>query len=136
MSPRFTRLKTIGSQTLKFRSKFEKKIWNNAKKSKRKIEYEPQDSHLSYTLSRKYIPDFRLPNGILVEAKGRFTSQDRTKMLRVQLENPGLDIRLLFQRANNRLTKSPNSLMYWQWAERHGFEWAEGETIPAQWWKE
>lgn len=121
---------------MKFRSGYEKRIWENAKKSRKRIEYEVQDSHLHYTLPRKYIPDFRLPNGILVEAKGRFTSQDRTKMLRVKLENPNVDIRLLFQRANNRLTKSLNSLMYWQWAEKHGFEWAEGERIPDSWWKE
>jgi hypothetical protein len=121
---------------LKFRSGYEKRIYGNAKKSRKKIEYEPQDSHLCYTLPRKYIPDFRLPNGILVEAKGRFTSADRTKMLRVQLENPHYDIRFLFQRADMKLTKSPNSLTYWQWAEKHGFEWAQGETIPLDWWKE
>lgn len=121
---------------MKFRSGYEKRIFANAKKRRKKLEYEPKDSHLSYTLPRKYIPDFRLPNGILVEAKGRFTSADRTKMLRVAMENPGLDIRFLFQRANMRITKSPNSLMYWEWAERHGFEWAQGETIPASWWRE
>ncbi len=121
---------------MKFRSGFEKKIFQNAKKKKKKVEYEPQDSHLHYTLPRKYIPDFRLPNGVLVEAKGRFTAADRTKLLRVRLENPEIDLRLLFQRANNRLTKSPNSLMYWQWAERHDFIWAEGETIPLEWFKD
>lgn len=120
----------------KFRSGFEKKIWENAKKARKKLTYESQESHLHYTLPRKYIPDFTLSNGVVVEAKGRFTSTDRTKMLRVKLENPNVDIRLLFQRANNRLTKSPNSLTYWQWAEKHGFPWAEGERIPLDWFKE
>ena len=121
---------------MKFRSKFEKSIYLNAKKKRKKLEYEPQDGHLNYTLPKKYVPDFRLPNGILVEAKGYFTSADRTKMLRVKKDNPSLDIRFLFQNANNRLTKSKNSVYYWQWAERNGFLWAEGETIPVNWWRE
>ena len=120
---------------MKFRSGFEKAVYEQGTKAKRKLDYEPQDSHLSYNKPSRYIPDFRLPNGILVEAKGYFTSADRTKMLRVRDQNPSYDIRLVFQRANNKLTKAKNSRTYWQWAEQHGFVWAEG-TIPTKWWKE
>ena len=56
-------------------------------------------------------------------------------MLAVRNNNKDLDIRFVFQRANNRLTKSPNSMMYWEWAEKHGFLWSEGQ-IPNSWWKE
>lgn len=118
---------------MKFRSKFEKHVYEAA--GRRKLDYEPSDSKILYTQTKRYIPDFVLPNGIVVEAKGYFTSKDRTKMLNVAKNNKHLDIRLVFQRANNRLTKSPNSLTYWQWAEKHGFPWAEGE-IPEKWWKE
>lgn len=122
---------------MKFRSKFEKRIWENAKKSRKQLEYEPQTSQIRYHLPmRRYIPDFVLPNGIIVEAKGYFKSQDRTKMLAVSRSNPDLDIRFLFQNANNRLTKSTNSKMYWEWAEVHGFEWAEGDKIPLAWFRE
>ena len=117
---------------MKFRSKFEKRIWD-ALPSGSGVVYEPPDGKLHYTLPKRYIPDFVLPNGIVIEAKGYFTSADRTKMLRVQKENPGVDIRFLFMRANNRLTKSPNSRTYWQWAEQHGFQWKEGDTIPKEW---
>lgn len=119
---------------MKFRSKFEKRVYENA--GKRKLDYEPQKPAICYNTPSHYIPDFRLPNGILVECKGYFDSRSRGKMLRVKKQNPGLDIRFLFQRANNRITKSPNSMMYWEWAEKHGFTWSEGDTIPEEWFDE
>lgn len=122
---------------MKFRSKYEHKIFDNIpKKYQRSTNYEPSDPVIRYHLPKCYIPDFVLGNGILVEAKGYFKSADRTKMLRIRKENPDLDIRFLFQRANNRLTKSPNSMMYWEWAEKHGFKWAEGDKIPEKWFRE
>lgn len=117
---------------LKFRSGFERTVYDNAHG---KLDYEPSSPVVSYSTTSRYIPDFALPNGVLVEAKGYFDVRARAKMLRVRRQNKDLDIRLVFQRANNRITKSPNSLMYWQWAERHGFPWAEGQ-IPEGWWKE
>lgn len=118
---------------MKFRSKFEKRIWENAENDGRKLDYEPQKPVVSYHTTARYIPDFRLSNGVLVESKGYFNSRDRGKMLRVKKQNPGLDLRILFQRAHNRITKSPNSLTYAAWAEKHGFIWAEGDTIPEEW---
>lgn len=113
----------------KYRSGFEERV----AKSNPEAEHEPSEPKVTYSMCKRYIPDFVLSNGVIVEAKGYFESKDRTKMLLVKKQNPGLDIRLLFQRANNRLTKSVNSLMYWQWAERHNFPWSEGETIPKEW---
>lgn len=116
---------------MKFRSKFEKRVYEN--RGKRKLDYEPQTPVITYTTTARYIPDFDLRNGVLVECKGYFDSKSRGKMSRVKKQNPRLDIRFLFQRANNRITKSPNSMMYWQWAEKHGFPWAEGDVIPEEW---
>jgi hypothetical protein len=121
---------------MKFRSGFEKRIYENAKKSKKKLEYEPNHPRIGYVIPYRYIPDFVLPNGIFVEAKGYLRPRDRTKMRKVREQNPNLDIRFLFQTANQRLTKSKNSEMYWQWAERLGFKWSEGEHIPDEWWSE
>lgn len=122
---------------MKFRSKYEKTVHGNIPTKQRKtVEYEPQHPAINYNTPSRYIPDFRLGNGILVECKGYFDARARGKMLRVKKQNPTLDIRFLFQRANNRITKSLNSLMYWQWAERHGFQWAEGEEIPQSWYEE
>lgn len=120
----------------KFRSGYEKRIWQNAKKSRKKLEYEPQSPRINYVIPYRYVPDFVLPNGIFIEAKGWLRPRDRTKMRKVKEHNPDLDIRFLFQNANTRITKSKNSEMYWQWAERHGFKWHEGDKIPLTWWRE
>lgn len=119
---------------MRFRSGYEKRIYDKATAAGQRLEFEPKDSVLHYTKVASYLPDFRLyPSGVLVESKGRFTSADRTKMLRVRRENPLVDIRILLQEPNKRLTKSPNSRTYWQWCEQHGFEWAAGEIIPEGW---
>lgn len=120
---------------LNFRSSFERMIWENAVAQGWSMEYEPSDGILYYNQPRQYLPDFVLPNGIRVEAKGYFRPADRTKLLRVRADNPGVDIRLVFQRPYNKLTRSPNSMTYAQWCDRHGFEWAEG-TIPEDWFRE
>jgi len=98
--------------------------------------HEPSEPVVKYTLTKRYIPDFVLDNGIIVEAKGYFESKDRTKMIAVKRQNPHLDIRFLFQKANNRITKSSNSRMYWQWCEDNGFPWSEGTAIPREWFDE
>ena len=42
-----------------------------------------------------YNPDFRLPNGIIVETKGRFVAADRKKHQLVKEQHPELDIRFV-----------------------------------------
>jgi hypothetical protein len=97
--------------------------------------YEPVNPIIRYVVPARYIPDFLLANGIFVEAKGWLRPRDRAKMLRVAKENPQLDIRFVFQRANSRISKSPNSLTYGEWADKHGFKWAELH-IPEEWFNE
>jgi hypothetical protein len=120
---------------VKFRSKFEKTVYDTAKKSRKKIEYEPSNPRFNYVLESRYYPDFRLPNGIYIETKGFFKAADRRKMIAVKLGHQRMDIRFVFQRASNKLTKARGSKTYGEWAEYHGFKWAEG-TIPLAWWKE
>lgn len=118
---------------MRFRSGFEEKVWKSLKKRRKKAEYETKK--IPYQISAFYVPDIILPNGVLVELKGVLSASDRKKMVAVKRCNPSLDIRLVFQRANNRLTKSKNSRTYWQWAETNGFPWADGD-IPTEWWNE
>ena len=96
---------------MKFRSKFEKSVYEALGKLKKSVDYEPQDAVIRYVTPSRYIPDFRLPNGIYIECKGYFDARARGKMRRVRKDNPSLDIRFVFQRANNRITKSKNSMM-------------------------
>ena len=77
-----------------------------------------------------YTPDFVLPNGVIVECKGRLTVHDRTKHLMIKAQHPELDIRFVFQ-YNNPITKGSKT-RYTDWAEKHGFLWAM-KYIPKEW---
>jgi len=60
---------------------------------------------------RSYTPDFELPNGIIIESKGRFVAADRKKHLLVQKQHPSLDIRFVFSNSRGRYLKVPRQLM-------------------------
>lgn len=83
---------------------------------------------------RTYTPDFELPNGIIVETKGRFLPVDRAKHLFIHLQHPGVDIRFVFQNPNARIQPGSNTT-YAMWADTHGFKWAK-KVIPVEWMKE
>jgi Phage endonuclease I len=82
----------------------------------------------------KYTPDFPLPNGIIVETKGRFMTEDRQKHLLVKAQHPDLDIRFVFSNPNQRISKT-SATTYAMWATKHGFKFA-AKLIPAAWVKE
>lgn len=79
----------------------------------------------------KYTPDFQLPNGIVVETKGRFMPADRKKHLLVQEQHPELDIRFVFQRSKSPITKGSKTT-YAMWSDKHGFKYAD-KVIPQRW---
>ena len=116
--------------TSRFRSKYEAAVAASLVKRGLDCKYEAQS--FGYTIRSTYTPDFFLPNGVIVETKGLFSSDDRRKMLAVKSQYPLLDIRLCFMNAQVKLSKAPKSLAYWQWAERHGFPWCHGH-IPTTW---
>jgi len=94
---------------------------------KLKIEWED----LKY---RTYTPDYELDNGIIIEAKGLFSSEDRSKHLAVKKQHPELDIRFVFSNANAKLYKGAKT-RYFEWCEKHGFKWSH-RTIPQEWLEE
>lgn len=114
----------------RYRSKFEASVAASLKQ--RGLAFGYESLPLPYTISAVYTPDFVLPNGVIVETKGLFDSDDRRKMAAVKAQHPDLDIRLCFMKADVKLSRAPRSLTYWQWAERHGFLWCEG-NIPTTW---
>lgn len=79
----------------------------------------------------RYTPDFRINETFFVETKGRLTSKDRTKLLCVKECNPSLDLRLVFF-SNNKLNKNSNT-RYTDWAEKHGFKYHVGKSLPEEW---
>lgn len=80
---------------------------------------------------RRYTPDLLLPNGIIIELKGRLITDDRSKMKMVKEQHPDLDIRFVFSNARQRLSKA-SSTTYAMWAEKYGFPWAH-QSIPEEW---
>lgn len=124
--------RTKHNDGMTFRSDLELHIYNTAKRSRKKIEFEPH--FIPYVIKGNYLPDFVLPNGIYIEAKGRLDAGTCRKMRCVKASNPHLDIRFVFQDANKKLNKR-SKLRHWEWAEKYGFQWSEG-TIPLEWWRE
>lgn len=96
------------------------------------IPFEYESAKLNYQISAVYKPDFILPNGVHLEAKGYLKPGDRRKMLCVRDCNPDTDIRFVFQAPNNRLNKG-STTTYSAWAEKHGFLWCHANNIPMEW---
>ena len=82
----------------------------------------------------KYTPDFVLPNGIIIESKGRFVTADRQKHILVKAQHPDKDIRFVFSNSRSRITKL-SSTTYGDWCNKHGFKYSDRE-IPTEWIKE
>ena len=126
-----TRVKHKDGMT--FRSKLEAQIYNTARSSKKNLTFEDKSAILPYSIHYRYLPDFQLPNGILIEAKGQLDVNDRRKMVAVKVCWPQKDIRFVFQNARCRLSRYGKT--YGEWAEAAGFPWAEG-SIPLAWFDE
>lgn len=76
---------------------------------------------------RKYTPDFFLPNGIILEAKGIFTAKDRKIVLGVRELHPELDIRFVLY-YDNWMTKA-HKTRYSDWLNKEGILWTTRATM-------
>ena len=92
------------------------------------IDYIKPETNHTYTI------DFTLPNGILVETKGRWVLEDRKKHLLIKQQHPELDIRIVFQNPNGKIRKGSKTT-YANFCDKHGIVWA-GKTIPTSWYNE
>ena len=115
-----------------YRSGLEVRVAEQISTAGIKVEYEATKVHfMQPEKSRYYSPDFILPNGIVVETKGRFMTADRQKHKWVKEQHPNLEIRFVFSRAAQRLSKqSPTT--YGAWCHQHGFQYAD-LLIPSFW---
>lgn len=116
------------------RSKFEGKV--AAFLEEKDVAYEYEGVRLSFMVpetDRVYIPDFQLPNGIYVEAKGLFDRDSRKKMLLVTQQHPKKDIRMLFMRDNTISKKSKTK--YTDWCKENGIKCAVSKDghVPEEW---
>lgn len=78
-----------------------------------------------------YTPDFVLPNGIIIETKGRFVTADRKKHKLIAECHPGLDIRFVFSNPNGKIGKK-STTTYAMWCDQLGFKYAK-LLIPTAW---
>jgi hypothetical protein len=117
---------------MNFKSKFEEDVYNQVLKNGLSVEYET--TKIPYTVTSNYLPDFILPNGIIVECKGYFDIRAQVKMRSVKKNNPDLDIRFVFMNSRNKIRKG-SKLTYADWCDRYGFPYADG-IIPVAWFKE
>lgn len=78
-----------------------------------------------------YTPDYVLPNGIVIESKGRFESSDRKKHKIIQKQYPDLDIRFVFSRSASTISKVSKTT-YAMWCETNNFQFAD-KSVPAAW---
>jgi len=101
------------------------------------VPFEYEELVINYIKPEKaarYTPDFVLPNGIIVETKGRWLTADRQKHLLVQKQHPALDIRFVFSRSKERIGKKSKTT-YAMFCEKYGFKYAD-TSIPDEWLKE
>lgn len=115
-----------------FRSKFEKSISTQLTKENINYGYEVTTIRFTKPVSNhRYTVDFTLPNGILIEAKGRWVAEDRKKHVLLKQQQPNLDIRFVFMRARTPIRKGSKTT-YADFCDKHGILWAE-KTIPVAW---
>lgn len=114
-----------------YRSGLEERVSKELEEAGVKYEYETQKIKYRVEEDRTYTPDFILPNGIIVETKGRFTIADRKKHLLIQKQYPKHDIRFVFQNSRAKLYKGAKTT-YAQWCDKHGFLYAD-KSIPEEW---
>lgn len=121
---------------LTLRSGFEKKVAVFLDGKKIKYAYE-QDKikYVEPSTDRTYTPDFKLPNGIFIECKGRFTPADRRKMALIVEQHPELDVRMVFMQDNTLSKKSKTT--YSAWCAARGIKAVVSATgeIPKEWLK-
>ena len=111
------------------RSNYEALVKHNLEKSGAVFEYETL--RIPYNIEHTYKPDFVLENGIIVEAKGLFLPEDRTKHLKIQKQHPELDIRFIFMK-DQKINKTSKTY-YSDWCKKHGFLYHIGNVVPKQW---
>ena len=117
-----------------YRSGLEERIAKDLSEAGVKYEYETKKIKYEINEVRTYTPDFILPNGIIIETKGRFVVADRMKHLMIREQYPHLDLRFVFSNSRNKIRKGSKTT-YGDWCTKHGFLYAD-KRIPDEWLKQ
>ena len=120
-----------------YRSGFEHKLAEYLRS--RDVPFAFETLKLAYTVPSSkhiYTPDFILPNGVIIEVKGKLDRDTRKKMALVREQHPDLDIRFLLMR-DNKISKTSKT-RYSDWLTKHGYDYhvsLEGH-IPEEWYRD
>ena len=114
----------------KYRSGLEEKVADLL--SELGISYEYESKKISYVIQHHYTPDFILPNHVILECKGYWDAADRRKIKQVKLDNPDIDLRMVFQAPYNTITKKSKTT-YAKYCEKLGIPWSSFHNIPLEW---
>jgi hypothetical protein len=117
-----------------YRSGLEETISTQLKVLKVPVKYETEKIKYEVNEVRTYTPDFILPNGIIIESKGRFVAADRKKHILVKKQHKDLDIRFVFSNSRAKISKGSKTT-YGDWCTKHGFLYSD-KLIPIEWIKE
>jgi hypothetical protein len=94
------------------------------------IEFGYESDVVEYTVPEKvgkYTPDFKIGE-VYLETKGRFTSEDRKKMLFVFRSNPDLNLLMVFPKPLNTITRKSKTT-YADWCDKNGIPWLSIEEL-------
>ena len=128
------------TDTNRYRSGLERNVARQLNLAGCRWEFESEKiDYLKPAKNAKYSPDFiihtKSGGKIYIESKGRFLTADRQKHLLIRDQKPELDIRFVFQRAQQKISKT-STTTYAKWATDKGFLWADNSTIPKEWLEE
>lgn len=122
-----------------FRSGFEARIAEELINKGIPFEYESElIPYIKPASKANYKPDFifkKKDGGMMyIELKGRFLSADRKKTLLILDQYPDLDLRFVFWRANDRISKLSKTT-YAMWCQKNDIQYAQNH-IPEAWLEE
>ena len=87
-----------------FKSGLEKKAWKILKKHIPRVKYEPDAiPYRQPAKERKYTPDFKVAQGVYIEAKGKLDLATRQKMVWFKDMHPRITIIFLFMNPDNKI---------------------------------
>ena len=120
-----------------YRSGLELKVADQIKEAKYPVNYEKET--LQYIVPQKnskYTPDFiftkKSGNTMYIEKKGRWTSTDRQKMKQVLASHPDIDLRIIFQNPNQKISKGSKTT-YEMYANKIGITHVAKKDMPEEW---
>ena len=89
------------------------------------IKYDYEITKIDYIVpesKHKYLVDWTLPNGALIETKGYLSDHtERTKYILLKQQHPDMNLKFVFANPNKKC--GGMKMTHGEWATKHGFDW-------------